>query len=350
VASGRTRRGFTLIELLVVITIIGVLTGLLLPAVQQAREAARRAQCVNNLKQMGLALYNYESTYRVFPPGGITYQDSPLDCSQVPREHSMFTLMLDQLDNAPVYNAVNFSYAAGGAQGRQHAGAINHTALATGVAVFVCPSDTKFTPPTSKFDDPANQTYNGYSQCSYAGSTGTYDLFRFWCGCAPGTDPYVCFGSVELHPDGAFGKNYAFSIREFRDGLGQTFLMGEFSRFPNDPDPSLNVWSRAFRTPSSIVGVTRPQVLASAVPQINADLKIPDNPPPDDPTAVISWKDDPVNRQMGQFGFRSWHGDGANFLFGDGSVRFIMKTIHAQDVYWPLSTRDEGELVRQDSY
>ena len=167
------RHGFTLIELLVVITIIGVMTGMLLPAVQWSREAARKIQCTNNMKQLGLAIHNYESVNGVFPPGGITYQEYPLDCSQTPRDHSMFTLILGYLDNAPVYNSVNFSYAAGGPQGRQHAGAVNHTALATTVAAFVCPSDGTPIPPTSKLVNPANQTYNGYSHCSYAGSTGT---------------------------------------------------------------------------------------------------------------------------------------------------------------------------------
>jgi len=299
---------------------------------------------------MGLAIHNYESANGVFPPGGITYQDYPLDCSQTPREHSVFTLILGHLDNASLYNSVNFSYGAGGQQGSQHAGAVNHTALATMVAAFICPSDGGHIPPTSKFDNPANQTYNGYSQCSYAGSTGTYDIFRFWCGCVPGRDPYVCSGGVELKPDGAFGKNHAFPIGAFRDGLSQTLFVGEFSRFPQDPDPSLNVWSRVFRPPSSVLGVTRPQALASTVPQINAGLRIPDNPPPANATAAISWKEDSINRQMWQFGFRSRHQGGATFLFGDGSVRFIKETIHVRDVYWALSTREGGETVGQDLY
>ncbi len=347
-ASRRMRRGFTLIELLVVITIIGTLVGLLLPAVMSARAAARKVQCVNNMKQLGLALHNYETANGVFPPGGLTYQEHPLDCSQAPREHSMFTLSLGYLDNTPTYNAVNFSYAAGGPQGLQHAGAVNHTALATVVAAYVCPSDRGHVMPTSKFLDPANQTYNGYAPCSYAGSTGTYDVFRFWCRCAPRRDAYVCSGSVELTPDGAFGNNHAFGAIAFRDGLSQTIFVGEFSRFANDPDPSLNIWSRAFRPRSSILGVTRPQVLASAVPRINAPLLVPDNPPPRDSTAAISWKDDPVNLQMGQFGFRSRHVGGANFLWGDGSVRFLKETINVHDVYWALSTRAGGELIGQD--
>ncbi len=347
-SSRRMPRGFTLIELLVVMFIMAILIGLLLPAVQSAREAARKAECINNMKQLGLAMHNYESAQGTFPPGGITFQESPLDCSQTPREHSMFTLSLAHLDNTPVYHAVNFSYAAAGPQGREHAGAVNHTALATVVGTFLCPSDRGHRMPTSKFLSPANQTYNGFSPCSYAGSTGTHDVFRFWCRCAPRTDPYVCFGSVELRPDGAFGTNHAFPIGAFRDGLSQTLFVGEFSRFKNDPDPFMNIWSRVFRPPSSIFGVTRPQGLASVVPRINAPLMEPDYPPPRDSTAAITWRDDSTNQQMGQFGFRSRHVGGANFLFGDGSVRFIKDTINVRDVYWALSTRHGGEVIGQD--
>src|SRR6516164_4174573 len=98
------RRGFTLIELLVVIAIIAVLIALLLPAVQAAREAARRASCVNNLKQIGLALHNYESTNTVFPPGRInTYVSGNGHC------WGAYSQMLPQFELQAVFNAMNFS-------------------------------------------------------------------------------------------------------------------------------------------------------------------------------------------------------------------------------------------------
>src|SRR5271166_5939994 len=99
------RRGFTLIELLVVIAIISVLIALLLPAVQSAREAARRAQCVNNLKQLGLAIMNYESSNGCFPPGAIQWQISPYDCSVPIRQYGMFLMVMPFMEQTTIYNA-----------------------------------------------------------------------------------------------------------------------------------------------------------------------------------------------------------------------------------------------------
>src|SRR5215468_1945662 len=107
-------RGFTLIELLVVIAIIAVLIALLLPAVQSAREAARRAQCINNLKQIGLAIMNYESGNGSFPPGGITYQTQPYDCAVPNRQYQMFMLIMPYMEQGNVYNSINIMMATGG--------------------------------------------------------------------------------------------------------------------------------------------------------------------------------------------------------------------------------------------
>src|SRR3954452_15666954 len=102
-------RGFTLIELLVVITILSILIALVLPAVQAAREMARRAGCRNNLKQIGLALHGYERTYGTFPPGAITLQEHPLDCNMPARGHGLFTMILPYIEQQVTYNAINFA-------------------------------------------------------------------------------------------------------------------------------------------------------------------------------------------------------------------------------------------------
>ena len=344
----RWSRGFTLIEVLVSVTIIAVLIALLLPAVQSAREAARRAACVNNLKQVGLALLGYERTYLTFPPGGITGQENPLDCSSFAnrgRGHGIFAMILPYIEQEPTYNTINFAYATMGVQGSINAGAINYTGLSTRLSVYICPSDSGQVPPLNKLLDPTNGvTFNPYSQCSYAGVVGTVDIFRWSCGCpATDNDGVVCFGnSVELMPDGAFGYNHAFRVSEFHDGLSNTILVGDFARFANDPDVIFNVWNTSLPIESPThAGVTRPQALATTVPRLNAKMRNPDYPP----SNPVSWKSDSNNRNMGQFGFRSAHPGGADFLFGDGSVKFLKDTIDGTGVFQPLSTRDGGEIV-----
>ncbi len=344
-------RGFTLIEILVSITIIALLIALLLPAIQAARETARRAACVNNLKQVGLALLGYEGTNVTFPPGGITGQENPLDCGSFStrgRGHGLFAMILPYMEQGPTYNTINFAYASMGQQGSMNAGAINYTGLSTRLKVYICPSDSDQVPPLNRLLDPTNGiTFNAYSQGSYAGVVGTVDIFRWSCGCpATSNDGTVCFGnSVELMPDGAFGYNHAFRDNGFRDGLSYTIMVGEFARFSNDPDGIFNVWNTSLPIGSpKQPGVTRPQGLATTVPRLNAKLRNPDYPP----ASPTSWKSDPNNKDMGQFGFRSVHPGGANFLFGDGSVKFLKDSIDIKGVYQPISTRDGGELVQTD--
>ena len=131
----RTHRGFTLIELLVVIAIIAVLIALLLPAVQSAREAARRAQCTNNLKQLGLAALNYESSNGVLPGGSYTgtLWNPPAYSSHYPESFSVFVRMLPFFEQAPMYNATNFSLNAGAPDNLTIGGVL--------VASLACPSD-----------------------------------------------------------------------------------------------------------------------------------------------------------------------------------------------------------------
>jgi prepilin-type N-terminal cleavage/methylation domain-containing protein/prepilin-type processing-associated H-X9-DG protein len=340
-------RGFTLIELLVVIAIIAVLVALLLPAVQSAREAARRTQCVNNLKQIGLALQNYYEALGSFPIGSATYDDNYSACisgSQTDaRGHSLFTYILPYMEQVAAYNAVNFHFGAGGDQQPfSHAGAVNWTGLIVRVASYVCPSDFPQTPYTNKAVDPNNESYNPYSQSSYAGSVGTFDIFRWWYGCPH--NPQV--SHIEIEPDGAFGKMFAFRLAQFTDGTSSTIFVGETARFKNDPDKVFNEWNRALWFGSTLAGVTRISGLATVVPRINANLMVPDAPPQN----PFTWMNSPVFQEFGQFGFRSQHPGGANFLFGDGSVHFLKESIDRRRVYYALGTRANGEVVGSDQY
>jgi prepilin-type N-terminal cleavage/methylation domain-containing protein/prepilin-type processing-associated H-X9-DG protein len=364
---GLRRSGFTLIELLVVIAIIGILIALLVPAVQAAREAARRTRCTNNLKQIGLALHNYEGAHGSFPPGAITYQESPLDCNVVRRGFSLFALILPQMEQQAVYDAINFHFSTGRLPpmeyGFPEAGLTNRTGLIARINSFVCPSDSEQRP----YDLSAST--NGYGQASYAGMCGTRDIFRWYCGCPVRFVGGSCAGGVEIEPDGVFGYNWTYKTADVIDGTSHTIFVGEFARFKNDPDPVFNTWSRSLWFGSRLSPDTsRPEGLASSVPAINADLAADDlvhYPRTLGPTSDTDgwlYVPAPRYRDLGQFGFRSQHPGGANFLFGDGSVRFLKETIDMGTasylpaatrnvgMYRKLSTKADGEAVGLDIY
>ena len=147
------KRGFTLIELLVVIAIIAILIALLLPAVQQAREAARRSQCRNNLKQLGLALMNYHESYNVFPPsyinGGEVRSYGYLPYGQI-KNHTGYLLLLPYIDQQPMYNAIDFRFATGQADWRSRGGGQRQLQIeGKKLEVLRCPSDANFDDPHS---------------------------------------------------------------------------------------------------------------------------------------------------------------------------------------------------------
>ena len=189
------RHGFTLIELLVVIAIIAVLIALLLPAVQQAREAARRTQCRNNMHQLGLALHNYHDTHRCFPPGR---------AKQVPNDGwSWGAMILPFLDESTLYNACNFSQVVRLTVSPHGAGA-NGTARKTPLAQFWCPSDP--TPTIAVFT------------CSYGSARSCYAASEGDCG----------GGSLGCST-GMIFENSRIRIRDVRDGTSQTIAVGEMN-------------------------------------------------------------------------------------------------------------------------
>jgi prepilin-type N-terminal cleavage/methylation domain-containing protein len=195
------RRGFTLIELLVVIAIIAILIALLLPAVQQAREAARRTQCRNNLHQIGLALHNYHDTHRCFPPGQISGHTAGI--ADLLYTYSggatCFTLILPYMDESALYNAYNFD-----APGT--VGTANTTVTQSVLAQYLCPSDL----------DPSVGSYN-CREGNYAFSTGMDDSCQFqYC-------------PIVTTVRGPLFNRSKVRIRDIRDGTSNTFAIGEAS-------------------------------------------------------------------------------------------------------------------------
>jgi len=365
-----------LIELLVVIAIIVVLISLLLPAVQSAREAARRAQCTNNLKQIGIAIHNYISTNNTLPIGSVYERLNPVDCNPYKNKNlrvgwSLFEQILNYTEQQSIYNAINFNLSPGADTGGNNyygvdAGAANYTAMSAKVASFVCPSDTGFTPLTYS----GTTSISGYAQCSYAGMSGTYDIWEWSCNCPPATGG-SCQGGVWPNNDGVFYYDYAVQLESITDGTSNTIAVGEFARFKNDPDHGFNQWNRALFFQSAYSATTsRPQGLASSAPKINAPFQ-PNNDttysrnswlfPTGDADSWCFSNNGVYALMLGQFGFRSQHPGGANFLFADGSVHFLKETIDMgnpvysstlanKGVYRNLSTRAGGEVISSDAY
>jgi prepilin-type processing-associated H-X9-DG protein/prepilin-type N-terminal cleavage/methylation domain-containing protein len=290
----RLRAGITLVELLVVITIIGILVGLLLPAVQQARAAARRISCDNNLKQLGLGLLNYESAHRKLPAGYL-FKRGPQG------NHSGFgwgAMILPYVEQSSVYNSLNFDvplFADANASIRQ-----SH------LSVFLCPEDSVSAHGFVEMGD------EKYAMASYVGSFGPPDL-----------------DDTQEKRDGLFSRNSSTRIAEITDGLSNTIACGERENGPfrrggvHGPHFSYETaWSGAIREISDPTDDHGHMVLFQTGHTPNS-----------------SYSDD-RDVSAPHVGF-------ANFLFADGSVRLIVESIDTS-VYQSLSTRAGGEVTSQD--
>jgi prepilin-type N-terminal cleavage/methylation domain-containing protein/prepilin-type processing-associated H-X9-DG protein len=304
----KTRRAYTLVELLVTIAIIAVLVGLMLPAVQAAREAARRTACTNHQKQVALALLDYEQTHRCLPAGRIGCDDTgdvmPVDvcpAGLAPEEKtaaSGFVSILPGLEQQQLYDQL--SVEVGGLWNRNvddldwYADMDKCKAIKQHLAVLRCPSDTA---------ERLSDVYN-----PVIAATGSYALSQGSLG------PYHPLDEVKFDNNGAFLYVRQRKLRQLTDGTSGTFLLGEVVLA--DTWESSNTWTYAL---------------------VHADsLRTTANPLNTQPGAGTSY-----DRQNGAFG--SEHPGGALFAFADGHVDFVSDAV-AKDVYRAMSTIAGGEL------
>ncbi|MFN0197420.1 MAG: DUF1559 domain-containing protein, partial [Planctomycetaceae bacterium] len=209
------RKGFTLIELLVVIAIIAVLIALLLPAVQQAREAARRTQCRNNLKQVGLALHNYHDSHSAFPSGWIGVEAGIQSAHGGGSGVGWGTMILPYIDQANVYNLFNASV--------NIENPLNDAFRLTSLTVFRCPSDPQPQRWTIDKDGSPGTAICELPTANYIAAFGTENIDG--CENAVGTPPVASNGQCQ--GNGTFYHNSLIRIRDITDGTSNTFIAGE---------------------------------------------------------------------------------------------------------------------------
>jgi prepilin-type N-terminal cleavage/methylation domain-containing protein/prepilin-type processing-associated H-X9-DG protein len=353
----RRNRGFTLIELLVVIAIIGVLVALLLPAVQQAREAARRVACKNNLKQIGLALHNYHDASNTLPPGwvsGIGGGDplmNPTNC------WGWSAFLLPFLDQTPVYNNINFSRGFDG-------GLLNGANSASGVVgiegthlpVFRCPSDKGSKLVISGTGSGSTTVAMPYAaRSNYPGVNGGL--------LTDGSGPIG-------HQGGTFGSNSRRRINDFTDGTSNAFVVGERTWIETTngytgSDANVGNARRVGPTVlwaglrSGVPGTETANGAGMIVGQCLTKMNLWPQCEPVQPVGVTcSNTMDPLGNGPGQTGTNnhqpianpSWHGfsskhsGGAHFLLGDGSVRLVSENVDRIN-YARLSTITDGNPI-----
>jgi prepilin-type N-terminal cleavage/methylation domain-containing protein len=336
----KNSRGFTLIELLVVIAIIAVLIALLLPAVQQAREAARRSQCKNNLKQIGLAVHNYHETVNCFPPAYWVVVASPYTDQN---SKGFLSQILPYIDQAPLYNSIDQSTPmyAGVTGFNATIQAQNVAAAKTIISAFMCPSsvanavDTNYVYPAGAFGPfpNANATWAG-GRADYVVTTGVLGPFAqlAYANNAGGDRD----GALQVAGDltGVGGSaGTTGRIRDVLDGTSNTLLMAERTGgttiyFKTKAAPAV------YQANGVVNGGSWSDLLLGEnwLGGASAD-------------GTVSGGPCPINCSNARGdGYHSFHTGGTHALMADGAVRFINENIAAQTLAG-LITRAKGEVV-----
>ncbi len=327
-----TRRAFTLVELLVVITIIGILIALLLPAVQSAREAARKLQCSNNMKNLGLALHEYHTSYGIFPPSSVwrnsagalnnsALASGPANIGTM--NENWVCLILPQLEQTPLYKTMDFTKPIGGTTSAANVAARTNT-----LAVMLCPTDTfnrkQFVGSASSLtnqmgDNWARGNYGANASIGFLTTSSSYGLY------AAG-DPTLWRAR---YITGVMGANVSLRIEDIRDGTSNTILLGELrsGMLPQDPR---GTWAMGNASGSALWGcglfdddngpncstVNADDVIACK----DVQTALGGTPALAAQAGMACYTNSVANWEQTA---RSMHVGGVNVCMGDGSVRFI---------------------------
>ncbi len=359
--EARARRGFTLIELLVVIAIIAVLISLLLPAVQSAREAARRAQCVNNLKQIGLAMHNYHSSNNALPWG-----DGPWWI-----EWSAHTLLLPYLEQGPIYNSINFADVElpNFLPPLNIDNPVNSTACYSVIGVFNCPSDAdRLTEVSGHNNYMANS--GSAPNCAYGGNANT----PAWSSPAAGPFIYSDSGS---YTGLTFGGS-SVSFASIQDGTSNTAAFSErvkaigsnisgTSALFDGGRPTASLAVPAAPVPNTQEGLSQPfyQLCINTPPvPVNGNQDAANGADDNISGAIWASGQPACTRYLHIMPPNSWscrnglqighvansrHPGVVNVMFCDGSVKAIKSSISV-NAWWALGTRSGGEVISADQY